>query len=536
MDDRVKYFLYGLIIGGKQLERVREPTQVPVQIINIGYDSDTMFIGDRQILTVSIFPQDASYQEVEWHSSDISVISINKLTPTTAEVLAVDTGDVIITCKATDGSGATGTLNMHAVSSKVYTEFSFGYESSGLGALRTPDDLIEVIYQPVDMEADRWGIKLDKIATGAESPYSVIDTPFKNIKAIKNTFDSNNYNDYFTSRTSVGYDIETYDGSGFSLLDRQLKSPADDLRVSLYGVSGTGSPNSTIQLKIGYTVNLYSALFPTVLAEQSLALDKLELNIDNPDIIEIDNLKNIKAVGTGTCTISTTLTTGATWSVTINCVSAATRTSRPIVFLTDSKGQSISTTSDGMLETGAGNKVYIAVRGGRASASGGLVEITGVNDTNLAEVTSDGGVLIKAASWVTIYYRETYNGSSGETEYTGSIRVRVLSRSIDIGTISSDYLSEGTVVYAALNGVYFANGYLTNKLTAVYNANLVELRQILLVNREYINELDTLTFNPSVSSQGGTVVMYHFVKNTSSAVNIRLQLESNPEVYAEIEI
>ena len=64
MDDRVKYFLYGLIIGGKQIERVREPTQVPVQIINIGYDSDTMFVGDRQILTVSIFPQDASYQEI----------------------------------------------------------------------------------------------------------------------------------------------------------------------------------------------------------------------------------------------------------------------------------------------------------------------------------------------------------------------------------------------------------------------------------------------------------------------------------------
>lgn len=530
MDERLKYFFYGLIVGGKQVERVKVPIETPVEIINIGYDRDTMYVDERQILTASIFPVLASYKEVEWSSSNISVISINKLTPTTAEVLAVDTGDVIITCKATDGSGVTATLNMHAIANKVYTEFSFSYESRGLGSLRTPDELIEVNYQPADMPADKWGIKLNPIKTGAETPYQIVNTPFRNIKAIKNTFKSGNYDDYFTYGTSVGYDIETYDGSGYLLSGRTLQSIASDLKESLYGVSGP-IYKRTLEIKVGYTVNLYSAFGRTTIPDQCLYLNSIGLEIDNPDIIEIDSRKNVKAIASGVCNIIGTLPSGEQWTLELTCSDSITETTRPSVIVTDEKGQEI--TSEGRIDTGVGNKVYLAVRG---NVTSGLVEITGVTNPDIAEVTSDGGVLIKSDGSVTIQYKLIYNSSSGETEYNSSTSVRIISSRLAVGRVSSSYLEEGLVLYVTTRNVLYNNGYLTNKVNPVYNANLVTLKQIMLVERQYVSSFNTLTFEPSLSTGGGTVTMYHMIKNTTEPVTIRFQLEGNPEIFEEITI
>ena len=170
MNDKIKFFLYGWLMGAKQLEREKAPVEKPVQFINIGYDKDKMKVGEKQILTATLYPPDATYQAVEWQSSDIDVLAVNKLTDTSAEISALKTGDAQIVCRATDTFGAKAVVTFHVQGNLVFTSFTFDKMTRSILNPRVAASMICVDYEPKTMKGTDWGIVLHNSVSGEDSP------------------------------------------------------------------------------------------------------------------------------------------------------------------------------------------------------------------------------------------------------------------------------------------------------------------------------------------------------------------------------
>lgn len=526
MEDKLKYFMYGLLAGGRPLNRIKEPTEIPIQQLSIGYDNDRMILGERQVLTVSIFPVEASYQEVEWISSDISIISVNKITPTSAEVLANSTGDVYITCRATDGSGVSTSIKLHCIGDEVFSKFSLGGYYGGIGQGHAPDCLVEVNYEPKTMGANKWGIEI-RDSLGEELPYSIIDTPFKNIKAIRTLFNTDEYINYFNYiNTGVNptlafkYDAITKDGSGLRADNNNINTI--DLQAIQGKNLGTFYYNTeniseqTIDLKVGYLVSLYD----TVSVKQSLY--DTDVTLEGEEYISLDSYGMIHGISEGTGKITIKFKNNTTIVLNINVVNTVTKTSRPTVKLFNKQGKEIRWSNDGMLDIGD-NTVYLGIAY-TSNSSGGIVKIKSLNDYNSAEITSDGGVLIHNSNSITVYYELRYNNGTSEQIYNGNINIRIRSNNISpIGIVSSEYLTDGVVVYVRTGTIFNFNGYLVNKINVVYNSNQLELKQIL--NCDFnIRNTDTLVFTPSLNSFNGTVSLYHFKKMVDTPVTVEFNI------------
>ncbi|MFC2137805.1 lamin tail domain-containing protein [Bacteroidota bacterium] len=77
----------------------------PVNLISIYSSQDTIFIGDILQLSLSILPSYATNKEVTWSVSDEIIASITSEGVLTAK----ETGTILVTATAKDGSGITGT-------------------------------------------------------------------------------------------------------------------------------------------------------------------------------------------------------------------------------------------------------------------------------------------------------------------------------------------------------------------------------------------------------------------------------------------
>lgn len=95
---------------------------VQVSSIEITGLKSTMTIGEKQILSFIVLPDDATNKSVTWSSSNQSVATVSSL----GEVIAVGEGPVTITATAVDGSGVEGTFELSV-------PFHMGYEYVDLG-------------------------------------------------------------------------------------------------------------------------------------------------------------------------------------------------------------------------------------------------------------------------------------------------------------------------------------------------------------------------------------------------------------------
>ncbi|MCQ2113480.1 MAG: leucine-rich repeat protein [Bacteroidaceae bacterium] len=100
--------LYSSAIGWKEFEAIIEKdAPILATSISLNKTSSELFIGDSMTLIASISPDNATNKNIEWSSSDNSVVSVSN-----GFVSALSSGTCIVTAKTTDGSNKTATCNV----------------------------------------------------------------------------------------------------------------------------------------------------------------------------------------------------------------------------------------------------------------------------------------------------------------------------------------------------------------------------------------------------------------------------------------
>lgn len=542
-EDDIKNFLYGYLIGQKPLGRERAPVDIPVTIINIGYNSDTLTVGESMILLASVYPNDASYQELEWSSSDVSVMTVNKTTALSAEVRAISTGDVIITCKATDGYGATGTVIMHVQAGMIFETLSVNrILDDGIFNIRIASALIELQYTPVAMDGSLLEIELAAPLTGNPTPYIVQNTMFDNIKMITNTFIGKIVEDYLNYQSSGGgsrrlrFSVRATDGSGLSLLNEDVGSIGSEFYMSLYGQkSNTSGGTNTRSLKIGYQTNL-AGLFNNIHGYQSMYYKDTVVEIEDDTVITMTEDWIITGVKEGDTTIKITFVDGRTTTCKLHIVPEALTTLSPDIVIIDSTGQRVKMDYEGALNL-VNDNTYKGVASINASnQNGGLVKAVLSGNSDVAVINSDGTFTVVGPGGTDIGFDRTYISSGGEVTTRNYVSIRVYANEITVGTCTSEYIKRGLVVYAFTSSpVWYSNKYCKNKINVSFNSNQAELLDVITAIRP--SPLNTVTYNPALTSGGvGTINYYQFEKYTTDDVVITFMVEGFPDTATQITI
>lgn len=109
---------------GKSVRAVRPKNVNHIQLItSIAFDTTetSMFIGEEQILSISVFPKNATDKSVTWESSDASVATVDA----NGKITALKVGTTVITATASDGGGVTATCNVMVNNSNMENGHEF---------------------------------------------------------------------------------------------------------------------------------------------------------------------------------------------------------------------------------------------------------------------------------------------------------------------------------------------------------------------------------------------------------------------------
>ncbi len=101
--------------------------KILVNKITLDITSVTLEVGEGEILTETVEPADALDKSVTWSSSNSAVATVT----TDGEVDAVAPGIAVITAKAKDGSGVTGTCTVTVVQGEPETVYAEGIKITG---------------------------------------------------------------------------------------------------------------------------------------------------------------------------------------------------------------------------------------------------------------------------------------------------------------------------------------------------------------------------------------------------------------------
>lgn len=564
MKDEIKYFLYGLLLGSKQIERLPAPIAIPVKIINIGYNSDTLEVGETAILTASIFPIDATYQEVEWSSSDINIIAINKITPTAAEIKAIESGTCTITCRATDGSGVVGNVILNVKAGVMIETLSLAANRLGAWYIQYGNNVVEFNYTPVEADGKKIKIKMFETNAGEYDPYVVEDTMFDNIKLIKNTWpDKTQFPLGFISNGAqnrggrIFFDVNTVDGSNLQILNTALDTNyvSAALTVGLYGKAFGDTSSVNFNNTATYRVQL-GADYPAIqffngISQCIRAKDIKLASIDDPECLDFKDgwctfLKegSFKVVfeinrGEGVSPYTANITLEIK-----NTLDSGASSGRINLTMIDTLG--CAAAYQGAKYTTHGNNKFKIGPGGydnRANYLNGCkVVLNSVSNPNVAKINTEdntfefvgpGSVNIN----YTMYYGENLSLSyTANYSYTFALGASSGQKAhLQISKVNSDYIKDGFVlaVYslntAAANSW---NGYNINKLFPIYNANKVKL----LSTFDYSGTaLSTVTYDPALPSSHGPMISYfNFKKLVDEDVTIGFNINNWDATYTEI--
>lgn len=88
--------------------RTPEPPDIKVTSCTFGKSDMSMKIGERTLIRATLLPTNASNKALKWQSSNSGVATVNN-----GNVVAVGTGDCVITAYTTDGSRISSQLKLH---------------------------------------------------------------------------------------------------------------------------------------------------------------------------------------------------------------------------------------------------------------------------------------------------------------------------------------------------------------------------------------------------------------------------------------
>ena len=130
----------GVEIGTKAVEKVK-----------LNKKKETLKIGKELTLKATVSPDDATYKDVEWTSSDPSIAKVNKK----GVVEAISVGTCVITCTAKDGSGKKATCKItvkakNAMNDLKLSEEKLTLEAGETAKLKLTDEDAEVKWSSSD--------------------------------------------------------------------------------------------------------------------------------------------------------------------------------------------------------------------------------------------------------------------------------------------------------------------------------------------------------------------------------------------------
>lgn len=529
MNDKIKYFLYGWLMGVKQLEREKAPVEKPVQFINIGYEKDKMKVGEKQILTATLYPPDATYQAVEWQSSDIDVLAVNKLTETSAEISALKTGDAQIVCRATDTFGAKAAVIFHVQGNSVFTSFTFSGMSNFVLDPRVAAALVCVDYEPKTMKGTDWGIELHNSVSGGYSPYTIEDSIFDNCKLIKPNYTSNNFDDYISSSIGLGkqlFDIKTKDGSGIQILNKRMEGVnKGEFTNALFGYSGTLNRNLTILA--GYECQIYSG---DGLSRIIQAIDIKDIGIEVEQADEIISVYNFTVTGlkAGIAKIKINMPNEIdSFEVNVTVVDTSTSTTEPNLCMVDNSGAAVYDSALIIEE----NSYKVGFYG--ETAIGGKVISIKSKDTNKLEVNSDMTVTALKPGFCAIDLTYEYGGA--HTQSTITYGIQIYSEHLVIHKVESPYLKDGICLCVTTdNNAAYSDDYNMQNIVSLFNSNQVELVDKFKIDSRYT--IPGCTYKPMMLSMFGTATYFKFRKLVSYDVPVLFQIGEFTETKESITI
>lgn len=567
-NEKIKYFMYGLLLGSKQLERERGPLNIPVTRIEIGYVKDTFTKGESGLLTATIYPINASFKEVEWYSSDINVVAVNKLSPLACELITLETGTVTITCRATDGYGAEAKLIVNVQAGPVFTSLAFNrYDMQGYIYFPTVAEGAMVFdYEPKTMNGNKFKLEVSDMYSGKDKPYKISDTGIGNIKKIKVLTDLNRptIEDYISrinnSFAYIDFTARTTDGSGIvikkelSVTTSVLNYASNTVRHLLFG---TGESTYNINgitytysrnIPVGWNyliLNTGNGTNDSNQVYQCWGDNNYKVEIDDPDgCIEINN-NILTAKKVGTCTVKVSHFGG--WNgviqvgdiVRIHDITVIEEPTeytsgdvRNSVALYDSKGQLIQGNY-----VMAGRKVFL----GAIPVPFKLRSISTSNPEEI-KINYDNSIeFIKGASNTSsyIYDIDVMDGTSMK-KMTGNSGLNAQAVELTSGVVTSEYMDAGKVACCCSpklvsnnNSSDFFDCHLIRLVDCIFNADELRLYETFFINNMTSNL--GLTFNPTSANRSPNKI-YVFEKLTSGPAKVRFQLHNNSDVYTEVTI
>ena len=97
-------------------------------------------VGDKETLTATVAPSDATDKSVTWSSSDSTKVSVNATSGAVEALAITGTTPVTITATANDGSGTTGTCSVTVADVPSKSSLQIAYEAAiEAGSTETTD-------------------------------------------------------------------------------------------------------------------------------------------------------------------------------------------------------------------------------------------------------------------------------------------------------------------------------------------------------------------------------------------------------------
>ena len=90
-----------------------------IEIQSSAKDANKLSVGKSMMLTATVYPDDATYRDVSWESSDPAIAMVD----TNGNVTAIASGDVIITASTQDGCTQTHEIKVSPTLKSIFSGF-----------------------------------------------------------------------------------------------------------------------------------------------------------------------------------------------------------------------------------------------------------------------------------------------------------------------------------------------------------------------------------------------------------------------------
>ena len=246
-----------------------------VESVVIDYDGPTTLkVRDKLQLSARVLPEDATNKNINWTSSNNSVVSVDA----EGVVTAVAVGEAVITATATDGSGVFNTVEVQV--EPIYAE-SLTIVAEGSTTLRDGETVqLRAVFVPENTTDKRvtWDAGPEINATIDENGLFTAGSVPRVVGVIASSIG--------TPRVYGTIEINV------------VETPAEGVTIE--------SPNKTT-LKAGESIKLNASVLPETTTDKSI-----NWSTSDATIATVDSEGNVIAVGVGTVEITATTSNGKT--------------------------------------------------------------------------------------------------------------------------------------------------------------------------------------------------------------------------------